>query len=180
MRWQMKRKPGSRLARAGRWGAWILAACVVLFGAGACSLTLGQPPSPTATFMPPPKLSPTTPSCETAASAPNPITAENMCPGTDKWRITATLGPESAMEGFVAPASVNVGESVRLYANTSAPTYSFAVYRMGWYQGHGARLMYTSVSVRGIRQPDPLFDHETRTVSASNWLNPVTIDTESG
>jgi hypothetical protein len=107
----------------------------------------------------------------------SPIIAENEKTGTDEWKFGSHdysgVGPE--MQGFTAPASVNVGEDVQLFASTTAATYSFKVFRMGWYQGVGARLLYTSQVLPGIRQPAPLFDKTTRTVSASNWTHPATI-----
>ncbi len=46
---------------------------------------------------------------------------------------------------------------------------------MGWYQGLGGRLVYSSKVMPGVNQPAPVVDQATRMVSASNWRNPVTL-----
>src|SRR5579859_1070757 len=72
--------------------------------------------------------------CQHAASAANPVAAENTCPGTNGWRPDLPLGSQQDIEAFAAPVSVNVGQRVSLYISTTASSYSFSVYRMGWYQ----------------------------------------------
>ncbi len=114
-------------------------------------------------------------SCSSAAYAANPIVAENTCPGTSDWRANLPLGPQNAIEAFTAPVSVGIGQSIKMYVSTTAPSYSFRVYRMGWYQGFGGRLVYSSKAIQGINQPAPLVDQATRMVSASNWQNAVTL-----
>jgi hypothetical protein len=113
--------------------------------------------------------------CANAAQATNPIAAENTCPGTNAWRATLPTGPQEAIEAFTAPISVNVGQSIKMYVSTTAPSYSFHVYRMGWYQGLGGHLVYSSGVLNGIKQPAPVVDQTTRMMSASNWHDPVTL-----
>ncbi len=114
-------------------------------------------------------------SCANAAFAANPVAAENTCPGTSAWRANLPLGSQNAIEAFTAPVSVNAGQSVKMYVSTTASSYSFHVYRMGWYQGLGGHLVYSSKVLPGVKQPDPLVDQATRMVSASNWQNPITL-----
>jgi hypothetical protein len=114
-------------------------------------------------------------SCANAAFAANPIAAENTCPGTSAWRADLPLGPQNAIEAFTAPISVNAGEPVKMYVSTTAPSYSFHIYRMGWYQGLGGHLVYSSQARQGINQPAPVVDQATRMVSASNWHDPITL-----
>jgi hypothetical protein len=113
--------------------------------------------------------------CANAAFSANPVVAENTCPGTSAWRANLPLGSQNAIEAFTAPVSVNVGGSVKLYVSTTAPSYSFRVYRMGWYQGLGGHLVYSSKMIQGVNQPAPVVDPVTRMVSASNWYSPVTL-----
>jgi hypothetical protein len=140
----------------------------------ACSITIGGGPQPT---PPPPATAP--PSCGPSIAAANPITRENQCPGTDEWRANQPLGDAHAIEGFTVPATVNVGNPVRLYVSTTASSYSFRVYRLGWYQGHGARLMYISPQYPGKVQAAPMIDAQTRMVSAANWTDPVNFSVQS-
>ena len=118
---------------------------------------------------------PPLPSCGNAAAAVNPIVAENQCPGTDSWRRTLPYGPQNAINAFAAPASVNLGDPVQFYVSTTARSYSFYIYRVGWYQGHGARLFYSSPIIHGIKQPNPIIDPVTHAASCANWHDPVTF-----
>lgn len=119
-------------------------------------------------------LTPPTPACVAPPNAKNPIVAENRCPGSNSWRqAPLTIGPANAINAFPVPDSVNIGETVHLYVSTTAHTYTFSVYRLGWYQDHSARLLYTSPNILGINQPVPLFDATTRTISCANWHDPI-------
>lgn len=113
--------------------------------------------------------------CEHAASAPNPIVAENSCPGSSTWWPDLPLGSQDSIEAFPAPVSVNIGESVKLYVSTTAPSYQFRIYRMGWYHGLGGRLMYASPRMAGVVQPSPTIDPATRMFSASTWHSSATV-----
>jgi hypothetical protein len=110
-----------------------------------------------------------------AAIAPNPITVENTCPGTTTWQTNLPTGPANAIMGFTAPDSVSQGQVLQLFVSTAASAYRFEIYRMGWYQGYGGRLVYTSPSLAGVNQPAPQVDATTRMVSANNWRDPVRI-----
>ncbi len=120
-------------------------------------------------------LLPTERTCLGGVSSSNLIIAENSCPGTTAWRVDHPIGPENAIEAFTDSASVNIGESVHLYVSTTASSYTFQVFRLGWYQGTGARLMYSSPVIAGINQPPPLIDPVTGMISCTDWIDPATI-----
>jgi hypothetical protein len=116
-------------------------------------------------------------SCQAASSAKNPVAAENTCQGTTTWQQDHPVGADDAVEAFMAPVSVDAGGTVDLFVSTTAPTYSFQVFRLGYYGGLGGRLMYTSARLEGIHQPAPTFDPSTRMVSCSDWQHPTAIRT---
>jgi hypothetical protein len=118
--------------------------------------------------------------CADAVTSSNPTAAENTCPGSTTWQPDHPLGPAGAIEGFSNPVSVQAGQTVRLYISTTAPTYSYTVYRLGWYGGLGARQVYMSASIQGIKQPAPTIDPVTRMVSAATWRAsvPLTIPSD--
>lgn len=114
-------------------------------------------------------------SCIEAATASNPIAAENTCLGTRSWLPDRPTGPDDAIEGFTNPISVQAGGIVDLYVSTTAPTYTYTIYRLGWYGGLGARRVYTSSVARGINQAAPTNDPTTRMVSAADWRDPAAL-----
>src|SRR5262249_29778323 len=107
--------------------------------------------------------------CQNAWKAPNPVAAENTCVGTTAWRPDHPIGQLSTIEAFTNPVSVEAGQGIQIYVSTTAKSYSFQVFRMGWYQGLGGHLLYSSAVVPGIQQPKPTIDPATRMVSCDNW-----------
>ncbi len=100
----------------------------------------------------------------------NPIVAENELPGTPEsvWDVP---DPSSNIEGFAVQFSVDVGQTVQFKVNTDASAYHLDIYRIGYYQGDGARLVTTVEPSAALPQdqPDPNFDLATNSTDASNW-----------
>ena len=69
----------------------------------------------------------------------NPIPCENSLPGTDPftWRVIGAGDP--GIQGFATDVSVDVGETVSFKIKTDSTDYSLTIYRIGYYQGNGAR-----------------------------------------
>src|ERR1700691_2087698 len=80
----------------------------------------------------------------------NPV-PETALPGTSDW-VIRTLGAEHEIEGYAGRASVLAGESFPLFVSTTARSFTATGYRLGWYQGHGARQVWKSGTVRGGAQ----------------------------
>jgi hypothetical protein len=88
------------------------------------------------------------------------------------------------IQGYASRASVNVGESVdfRVTVDTEQD-FAIEIYRMGWYGGEGSRLVITSPTLRGTRQPDPMLDMGTGLVTcgwAASWTLDVPLDWTPG
>lgn len=79
------------------------------------------------------------------------------------------------IEGYASASSVNRGEDIRLYVNTTDPTYTLEIFRMGWYGGAGSHLKFGPVTLTGIRQaPAMIADADAMLVEA-NWQNPYIL-----
>ncbi len=107
----------------------------------------------------------------------NPIQIENSKPGIADW-LLAKPARNREIEGYASASSVNRGERIHFYVNTTAPSYSLAIYRMGWYDGLGARQMLTAIHREGHRQPAPYRDPSTGLVECL-WKYPFTLDIPS-
>jgi hypothetical protein len=99
-----------------------------------------------------------------AARAPNPIEVENARSGTTAWMIRSPSF-RKRIEGYVSSASVLPGGSVAVHVSTNpAAPYRIEIYRLGWYQGLGGRLMGCVPSCSGSKPgfarrypaPDPV------------------------
>jgi len=80
------------------------------------------------------------------------VVAENKKPGTTAWKITGPQTPTGIM-GYAGRVQAQVGHKVDLYVSTVAPTFHVDAYRMGYYQGRGARLIWQSAQTAGAVQP---------------------------
>ncbi len=90
------------------------------------------------------------------------IVAENAKPG-NAWWVTSKQ-TDRAIEGFASQVSAVAGDQITLYVNTSASNFHVEVYRMGYYQGIGARLIWQSAELPGVQQPDPVLTAPTNTI----------------
>ncbi len=103
------------------------------------------------------------------------VLAENRRPGTTAWVILPPQPEPPAIEGFVSPASVQRGERLVLYVDCASARFSAQVFRMGWYQGHGARLVHATGALRARQQPAARFSAGTNTVECE-WRPSVTFE----
>jgi PKD repeat protein len=111
-----------------------------------------------------------------------PVVQENECsgPGSDGWRLVE-YSPNVA--GFATKTSVNLGESVTLKlgrVNTSAASsVKVDVYRMGYYENMGGRLITAAssagVAVNNLFSSCSPTDATTGLKSCSGWASSYTI-----
>jgi hypothetical protein len=104
------------------------------------------------------------------------VVSENELPGDPNWGISH-LGQPDAMLGYAGQSSVLPGEEITLYASTTAREFTVKAFRMGWYAGDQARLVWQSASVPGHGQSPLSVTPGTNTVEA-DWGPSLTIPTE--
>jgi hypothetical protein len=115
------------------------------------------------------------PAAQAARGWRNPL-PENALPGTSDW-VIRHLGAEHEIEGYTGRASVLPGQPVPLFVSTTGRGFRATAYRLGWYQGHGARQLWTSGTVRGGAQRAASVTGATNTVSAS-WDPVLQVPTD--
>jgi hypothetical protein len=104
-------------------------------------------------------------------SPANAIESENCLPGTPKsvWYVSGS--GDSTIQGFATDISFNVGQTVNFKINTSATSYVLYIYRLGFYQGKGARLITTIAPSAHLPQNQPacLRNSTTKLLDCGNW-----------
>ena len=98
----------------------------------------------------------------------NMIELENAKPGTRGWLLTNTRtdptkgrspvasGRSHAIEGYCSANSVRAGEKLQIMVSTNpASAFKLEIFRTGYYNGDGARLVKRFDSLNGVPQPDP-------------------------
>jgi hypothetical protein len=90
------------------------------------------------------------------------IRRENELPGTRDWIATKVrIDPKTRyrcpwIEGYASRTSVRPGETIAFHVSTNPPSpFTLTLYRMGYYQGHGARMVMKAGPILGTVQPDP-------------------------
>ncbi|MDG1895231.1 MAG: twin-arginine translocation signal domain-containing protein [Fuerstiella sp.] len=110
-----------------------------------------------------------TPQAAAAASTDeNRIRKENARLGTREWLLTKTQtvpgkinsnllnGRSQVIEGYCSANSVRAGETLRIMVSTNPISdFKLEIFRTGYYNGDGARLVKSFDSLKGVTQPDP-------------------------
>ena len=107
----------------------------------------------------------------------NPIPCENQLPGTapSVWDTPNGDAGNPGIQGFATDISVNVGQTVSFKINsTTFTSYTIDIYRIGYYQGNGARKVATVSPTAALPQSQPacLTDASTLNtglVDCGNW-----------
>ena len=104
---------------------------------------------PQVVSSPPPVNSPLPP-----APTSNAIAQENERVGaTGSKLIFPAMNLE--MEGYASASSVNYGEPIRLYVNTTAPSYTIEMFRLSWSGELGGRRVIGPIQVDGTAGNQP-------------------------
>jgi len=101
-----------------------------------------------------------------------PIVAENSFPGNpaSEWDVSGAGDP--SIQGFATDISVNKGQTVSFKVKTDSTIYAIDIYRLGYYDGAGARLVATVLPSTSLPQTQPACEAET--------VDPVTGLTPAG
>jgi hypothetical protein len=112
----------------------------------------------------------TTPAASAADCSPgaNPISCENTRPGNPPSEWDVGEGDDD-ITAFTTDISTNVGGTVRFKVNTTAPTFRVEIFRLGYYQGLGARKVATLPTANGTAQPACLNVPATGLIDCGNW-----------
>ena len=105
------------------------------------------------------------------AESANSIVRENCLPGdpATEWDINGWGDP--TIQGFGHDISINLGETISFKIKTDSTDYRIDIYRMGYYDGMGARRVDTiepSVKLPQV-QPECMTDPATHLYDCGNW-----------
>jgi hypothetical protein len=100
--------------------------------------------------------------------AADSVAVENTKPGTTSWQLTNpanmygnnVLDPShyalAEIQGYASLTSVPQGGSIDFHVRTiNTNSYTLSIFRMGWYNGLGGRLVLGPVTLPGVVQPMP-------------------------
>jgi hypothetical protein len=100
------------------------------------------------------------------------VVQENRKVGTTAWKIH---GRAAGVSGFAGQVYARPGQKVTLYVSTTGPWFRAQAFRMGYYQGKGARLIWTSAQVKGKNQPACRLRAGVNMVACDTWSPSLTF-----
>ncbi|HET6874379.1 MAG TPA: N,N-dimethylformamidase beta subunit family domain-containing protein [Acidimicrobiales bacterium] len=101
------------------------------------------------------------------------VIAENARPGSSDWQIQGS--PPGHIDGYADHTSATNGETVALYVSTDAASYRIEAFRMGYYGGEGARLVWSSGAEIGSEQAQCVKAPIVNMVSCDTWTPSVQV-----
>jgi hypothetical protein len=109
-----------------------------------------------------------------AQCGPNPIVCENTQTGApaSEWDVTAA--GDTTLQGFATDISANKGDTVHFKVTTTAAHFNIDIYRLGYYNGMGARKVASVLNITGKSQAACLIDNTTHLVDCGNWTESAT------
>src|SRR6202162_3366304 len=115
-----------------------------------------------------------------ATGQQNPVQAENARQGTAAWQLSdpSDNAEGSQIEGYASSTSVNRGSQISFFVRTTSPTFTVAIYRLGWYGGLGGRQEMAPVTLNAVSQPLPTPD-PTYFMVECNWTKSFTLTTSN-
>lgn len=100
----------------------------------------------------------------------NDINQENLLPGTSGWYTRVPEDYTNVPLGFTTNMSYDINDDVQFKIDGSIDTpIVLEIYRLGFYQGHGARLITTIHTKIKKKQPLCAMNKVTRMVDCDNW-----------
>lgn len=107
-----------------------------------------------------------------------PIRIENRLPGTSDFELRRPAR-DREVEGYASTTSAGPGEAVEIRVNVSRPRdVRWGLYRIGHYQGLGARLVDAGASVRVVPQPEPTISAQTGLLEC-DWATAITLTVDA-
>jgi hypothetical protein len=100
----------------------------------------------------------------------NPIVTENSLPGNpySEWGVPDFR--DNRIAGFSTNMSLNSGQTVRFKIDVQGGVnFTIKIYRIGYYNGDGARLIADLGTKSGVSQPPGISDPATGLLDCSNW-----------
>jgi len=110
-------------------------------------------------------------------AAQNAIALENQKAGTTAWKIT-NLAMNNEIAGYGNATSINKGQALNLKISlTQAGQYRLDIYRLGYYDGKGGRLITSVMNLNGVTQANPTLTNTSTNLVECKWNTSYTLQT---
>ena len=101
---------------------------------------------------------------------------ENSRAGDPRWRLGARVADEATLGGWVDHASVLAGDPLTLYVHSTLGAVEVTAYRLGHYDGAGARALWQAPRpIPASSQPPPVVDGDR--MARCRWRDGIPLET---
>ncbi|HEV7378635.1 MAG TPA: hypothetical protein VGN64_02510 [Dyadobacter sp.] len=106
-----------------------------------------------------------------AQATANAIVTENALPGNPSTEWDGQGSGDLSFQGFATDISYNKGTTAVFKIKRYATSYTLSIYRLGYYQGNGARLVGQATVSATLPQSQPacVSDPVTGLLDCGNW-----------
>lgn len=119
-------------------------------------------------------------SCGNTASTPGWLARENAKVGDISWDTKVSHAKYSgSVEGWFDKVSVTCGESIGLHLSGNNRATTLKIYRMGYYQGNRARLIYAKALGKVVRAAAPNVTTAPTLTVSTDWATTTRINIDS-
>ena len=112
----------------------------------------------------------------------NPVAVENAKQGNPQSAWDISGAGDLTIQGFTTQVSVNQGEVIHFKIKTDAKSYRLDIYRLGYYNGLGARFIASITPSAALPQiqPNPATDSTTGLIDYGTWAESAAWQVPSG
>ncbi len=108
-------------------------------------------------------------SSEVTVSAQNAIVLENQKSGTTDWKLS-NVATNNEIAGYGDATSINIGQALNLKISLAqAGQYNLDVYRLGYYNGKGGRLIASVAGLNEATQAGPTITNASTKLVEYKW-----------
>jgi len=117
--------------------------------------------------------------CESIDRAPGWNARENAKKGDSNWNVSAGDKYSGSVSGWFDKVSLSCGSTVGLHLSGNSRDVTINIYRMGYYDGAGARLVYSRNIGKVAHASAPIISPAPTLTVSTTWDTTVTIEINS-
>lgn len=107
------------------------------------------------------------------------VARENTKVGDANWEALVSQPRPGTVSGWFDKTSVVCGDTVGLHLSGNNRDVSIKIYRMGYYNGANARLVYSTIIGKVAKASAPIITKDATHLTSTNWATTTTVNITS-
>ena len=118
-------------------------------------------------------------SCDSINYSPGWVTRENSKAGDPSWQDGVPHSKSGSLTGWFDQTSVACGATVGLHLSGNNRPVNIKIFRMGFYRGTFARLVFSKNIGNVAKASEPILANNATHLTSTNWPTTTTINVDS-